>query len=296
LSTSADLLCLAAIILIAWLTGCGLLAALMLIPKTRGRIHGLWPLMLSEAGILLAGTLPWLLPQPVLGLALAIAAGRIGYESGAVNGGRVLPQAGSIGACLLIGIAGMAWFVDPAAWPMGLAVVALLLASTALVTSRRPPLRWVWRFLVFPALPFALFVFAACRLDVAFIFVLSLLLVEIFDSFSLLGGRLIGKRPLVPRLSPRKTWEGLAVGLLAVGLSAFAVAAVLDLKWLVAAAVAGAATAGAIAGDLMASAAKRRAGVKDYPAILPIQGGLLDIMDAWIVAGPLAVFTALLLQ
>ena len=143
---------------------------------------------------------------------------------------------------------------------------------------------------------FALFVFAARRFDVAFIFVLSLLIVEIFDSFSLLGGRLIGKRPLAPKLSPKKTWEGLAVGLMAVACSAFALAAILDKKLPIVVAIAAVATAGAIAGDLMASAAKRRAGVKDYPIILPVQGGLLDIMDAWIVAGPLAAFTAILLQ
>lgn len=295
MNASAELLCLAATILIAWLTGCALLAALTLFPKTQARIQGLWPLMFSEAGILLAGTLPWLLPQPVLGLALAIAALRIGYESGSVNG-RAQPQAGGIGACLLAGIAATAWFIDLSAWPLGLAVVALLLAGTTLAVLWRPSLAWLWRFLVFPALPFALFVFAARRLDVAFIFVLSLLLVEIFDSFSLLGGRLLGKRPLVPRLSPRKTWEGLAVGLVAVGLSAIALVAGLDLDWLVVAAVAGVATVGALAGDLLASAAKRRAGVKDYPTILPVQGGLLDIMDAWIVAGPLAAFAALLLQ
>ena len=296
MSTSAELLCLAATILIAWLTGCGLLAALMLFPKTRGRIHGLWPLMLSEAGILLAGTLPWLLPQPILGLALAAAAGRIGYESGAVNGGPAQPNAGSIGACLLLGIAVMAWFLDREAWPFGIVVVALLITCTALMTSWRPPLIWLWRFLLFPALPFALFVFAARWLDVAFIFVLSLLIVEIFDSFSLLGGRLIGKRPLVPKLSPKKTWEGLAAGLVAVGFSTFALAAIVEKELLIVVAIAIAATAGALAGDLIASAAKRRAGVKDYPIILPVQGGLLDIMDAWIVAGPLAAFTAILLQ
>lgn len=289
MSIPADLLYLAAIILIAWLAGCILLAALMLFPQTRGRIQGLWPLMLSEAGILFAGTLPWLLPQPILGLALSVAAGRIGYESGAVNGGPAQPKAGSIGACLLAGIAIGAWFLGREA----LVLLAIAITGIALVTLKHPPLLWLWRFLVFPALPFGLFVFAARRFDVAFIFVLALLIVEIFDSFSLLGGRLIGKRPLAPKLSPKKTWEGLAVGVMAVGFSAFALAAILDKTLLI---VAGVATAGAIAGDLMASAAKRRAGVKDYPVILPVQGGLLDIMDGWIVAGPLAAFTAILLQ
>jgi phosphatidate cytidylyltransferase len=44
--------------------------------------------------------------------------------------------------------------------------------------------------------------------------------------------------------------------------------------------------ASAVAGDLLASLAKRRAGVKDYPPIMKVQGGLLDIIDAWLVAGP----------
>lgn len=268
----------------------------MLPRKTRGRIQGLWPLMLSEAGILLAGTLPWLLTQPILGLALAAAAGRMGYESGTVNGGPAQPKAGSIGASLLVGIAIGAWFLGSESWPFGLALLALVITGITLMTSRQPSLMWLWRFLLFPALPFALFVFAARRFDLAFIFVLSFLIVEIFDSFSLLGGRLIGKRPLVPKLSPKKTWEGLAVGLMAVAFSAFALAAIFDKKLLIVVAIAIAATAGAIAGDLIASAAKRRAGVKDYPIILPIQGGLLDVMDAWIVAGPLAAFTAILLQ
>ena len=40
-----------------------------------------------------------------------------------------------------------------------------------------------------------------------------------------------------------------------------------------------------VAGDLAASRLKRVAGVKDYPAVLPHQGGLLDITDAWIATG-----------
>jgi phosphatidate cytidylyltransferase len=62
------------------------------------------------------------------------------------------------------------------------------------------------------------------------------------------------------------------------------------------AAISAVATAGAVVGDLTASAAKRRVGVKDYPALLAIQGGLLDIYDAWIVAAPLAAVLAVLLS
>ena len=296
MNVSADLLHLANIMLLVWLAGCALLAGLMLHPVTRGRIHGLWPLMLSEAAILFAGTLPWLLPQPILGLAIAVAAGRIGYESATVNATPAQPKAGSLGACLLAGIAMAAWFLGSKNWPAGLSLSAFMAAVIMVISLRHSRFQWLGQFLMFPGLPVALFVLAARRFDVGFIFVLSFLIVEIFDSFSLLGGRLFGKRLFAPRLSPKKTWEGLAAGLLAVAFSAFALASILGKELLLIAAVAVVATAGAVAGDLLASAAKRRAGVKDYPVILPIQGGLLDIMDAWIVAGPLAAFTAMALS
>ena len=51
----------------------------------------------------------------------------------------------------------------------------------------------------------------------------------------------------------------------------------------------------AIAGDLLGSLAKRLAGVKDYPAVMAVQGGLLDITDAWLVAGPCLAGLAVLL-
>ncbi|NMD07821.1 MAG: phosphatidate cytidylyltransferase [Phyllobacteriaceae bacterium] len=175
------------------------------------------------------------------------------------------------------------------------AVLAIGIAAGATI-SLRPSLQWIWRFLLFPALPFAAFTFAAKWFEVPIAFVLALLIVEIFDSFALLGGRLFGKRLLAPKLSPRKTWEGLLTGLAAVFLVSGGLASALDLSMATVAAISAVATAGAVVGDLTASAAKRRAGVKDYPALLAIQGGLLDIYDAWIVAAPLAAVLAVLLS
>jgi phosphatidate cytidylyltransferase len=62
------------------------------------------------------------------------------------------------------------------------------------------------------------------------------------------------------------------------------------------AAITSASTIGAIVGDLTASAAKRRAHVKDYPAVIAGQGGLLDIYDSWIVAGPFSAGTIMMLK
>jgi phosphatidate cytidylyltransferase len=201
-----------------------------------------------------------------------------------------------VGAFLLICLAVFAWFVNHMTDGSVLGAWLAVLIAVAVFAIVQSAKEWLWRFLIFPALPFVLFVNAAWRPEVASIFVLSLFIVEIFDSFALLGGRLFGKRPLVPKLSPRKTWEGLAVGLIAVFLAACAITFTLEMDVFTVAAIAGASTIGAIVGDLTASAAKRRAHVKDYPAVIASQGGLLDIYDSWIVAGPLSVGAVMLLK
>lgn len=291
-----ETLVLACIILAAWLLGCCLLLALLLVPRARSRIQGLWPLMLSEAGILFAATAPWLLPLPFLGIALSAAALRIGYESGKVNGGPSNPNGGLFGAGLLLACCFLAWFSGPLHALPALALATLSAILLFLLSVRGPGLGWLRSFMLFPALPFTALVFVARWSDAAAICVLALLLVEVFDSFSLLGGRLFGKHLLFPRLSPRKTWEGLLTGVVAVALSALALSPVLGTAWPTMIAIAATTTLGALIGDLTASAAKRRAGVKDYPAVLAVQGGLLDIYDAWIVAAPLAAAVAVLLR
>ena len=99
-------------------------------------------------------------------------------------------------------------------------------------------------------------------------------------------GRSIGKRHLAPVLSPKKTWEGTIASIL----GAFLVALVfsrfvnIPLPHLL-----GMAAAGNVAGqmgDLFESAFKRSAGVKDSGTLLPGHGGVLDRIDALILAFP----------
>ncbi len=107
-------------------------------------------------------------------------------------------------------------------------------------------------------------------------------------------GRTFGRTPLAPRLSPNKTREGVAGNVLgaAVGLAAFAPAIVpsygvpfcLVLIPLVA--------AGALWGDLLESAAKREAGVKDAGRWLPGFGGILDRIDSLVVTVALGYWIA----
>jgi phosphatidate cytidylyltransferase len=110
------------------------------------------------------------------------------------------------------------------------------------------------------------------------------LVVAVFDGFSQVFGQLVGRRPLVPRVSPRKTVEGL-IGGLAAGLLVAVVARSLVHRSFVDALTVGLSIClVALAGDLAASWLKRRAGLKDYGALLPGHGGVLDRFDSFLPA------------
>ncbi|MBK6829830.1 MAG: phosphatidate cytidylyltransferase [Flavobacteriales bacterium] len=107
------------------------------------------------------------------------------------------------------------------------------------------------------------------------------------DTGAYLVGKLLGRNKLMPTVSPGKTWEGFVGGVLLTALVGWAISAstdVLSLRfWLVAATVV--ALAGTI-GDLLESALKRAAGVKDSGRILPGHGGILDRFDGYLLAAP----------
>jgi phosphatidate cytidylyltransferase len=101
------------------------------------------------------------------------------------------------------------------------------------------------------------------------------------DTGAYLGGRLLGTRKLAPRISPNKTWEGLAAGIL------FGTFAVwwygLSSEWMGGrdGAILGVAVAlAAPVGDLLESAVKRDAGTKDAGTLFGAHGGALDRLDA----------------
>ncbi len=117
------------------------------------------------------------------------------------------------------------------------------------------------------------------------------------DTAAYTFGRLFGRRKMAPRLSPGKTWAGLggALGGSAVGGCAWLMLAtpLFNESWTVAPWYACAAyglvvgLAGLI-GDLCESLIKRDLGCKDSAAIIPGFGGLLDLLDSILFAGPVA--------
>jgi len=108
------------------------------------------------------------------------------------------------------------------------------------------------------------------------------------DSGAYYVGRTFGRHPMSPKISPNKTLEGLAGGVVTTYVAAALTANILDLG-MAPIHVAGLATILAVAaplGDLVESQFKRDSGVKDSSALLPGHGGLLDRTDSLFYSAP----------
>ena len=117
---------------------------------------------------------------------------------------------------------------------------------------------------------------------------LLLLCVMASDAAQYVSGKLLGRHKLAPVISPKKTWEGLAGGALVTALVAAAVARLITPFHPAVAALIGVAfSVTGLLGDLLISAVKRDAGVKDTGAVLPGQGGILDRCDSLLLTAPL---------
>lgn len=110
------------------------------------------------------------------------------------------------------------------------------------------------------------------------------------DTFAYLVGKGFGKHPFAPKLSPKKTMEGFVGGII----GTLIIGAVTNFFWGLTAmpiALSLAVTVSLIApfGDLVASALKREADIKDSGVFLPGHGGALDRLDSFITAAPIAI-------
>jgi phosphatidate cytidylyltransferase len=114
----------------------------------------------------------------------------------------------------------------------------------------------------------------------------TLTLVWTGDTAAYFVGRTMGRWKMSPQLSPGKTWEGATANLLGALLvgALFGFFTRMDPAHLLVMAVLGS-VAGQV-GDSFESAFKRSAGVKDSGSILPGHGGILDRIDALILAAP----------
>jgi phosphatidate cytidylyltransferase len=125
----------------------------------------------------------------------------------------------------------------------------------------------------------------------------TLALVWAADTGAFFAGRWLGRVPLAPRVSPKKTWEGVFGGMLVSGLVAWLAATFVfsvEVGQFVAICIAVAAVS--IVGDLTESMLKRAVGLKDSGSVFPGHGGMLDRIDSVTAAAPALVFALLTLQ
>ena len=120
--------------------------------------------------------------------------------------------------------------------------------------------------------------------------VLLLATIMVSDTAQYYGGRWLGRTPLAPAISPKKTIEGALFGV-AAGVALMMTLAVvtpeLDQSTAPERALLGVALVGlGIAGDLFESQLKRGAGVKDASVLIPGHGGMLDRIDSLLFAAP----------
>jgi phosphatidate cytidylyltransferase len=266
--------------------------------KSGGAPGGALAARVGTAAVLIALLLAGLFLLPPLGvallMALIIAVG--GFEWARLAGFRVplarFYAAGIVLALLLFFFTkafDAAFVVGAAFWivavPAWLAVGVKPQHSAALTAAG-------WVVLVPPAL--AVVVLGARDA------LLVLALVWIADTVAYFAGRRWGRRKLAPSISPGKTWEGAAGGL--IGAAAYAMIVSILFAGVEAtriAAFVGAAAALAIVsiiGDLFESAVKRQAGVKDSGTILPGHGGMLDRIDSATATLPVAALLVPLLK
>jgi len=117
------------------------------------------------------------------------------------------------------------------------------------------------------------------------------------DVFAYLVGSAIGKHPLAPAISPRKSWEGLiagTVGTAGVWLGAGALLR-LPIGWGALISIGLIASVAAVIGDLAESRIKREARVKDSGTLLPGHGGFLDRFDSFIMVAIVTYYSLYLL-
>lgn len=109
------------------------------------------------------------------------------------------------------------------------------------------------------------------------------------DSAAYIFGSTFGRHKLAPKLSPKKSWEGFLAGVVISMLVWVIVPLLFSLKgWGLSSGLifGGTVACAGLAGDLLESHLKRRAGVKDAGTILPGHGGVLDRFDSLLVAAP----------
>jgi phosphatidate cytidylyltransferase len=120
--------------------------------------------------------------------------------------------------------------------------------------------------------------------------IILFILVTVFsDIGGYAAGATLGRHPMAPSLSPKKSWEGFAGSVLTcAAVGGIGMPLLLGPPWWTGAILGAVAAVGATLGDLVESSIKRDLGIKDMGTLLPGHGGLMDRLDSLVVVAPIA--------
>lgn len=180
-------------------------------------------------------------------------------------------------------------FGGPVPLMAGVAIATWAALALPMLLERRPPalhgLLATALGMVLITMPVGTFLLLGAESYGAFAFLYLLLMAN--DGLSEGLGRLFGKTPIWPDISPNKTWGGTIGGILSSLVLGYLMRFLVP-EWSAGAAMAVAAGVSLFAGigDLLASSIKREVGVKDFGQVLPGHGGVLDRFDSLLFATP----------
>ncbi len=244
----------------------------------------------------------WASPLPVFAAILAVIFALAGWEWARLSGLAGVSGRIAYVALLLLGMAGLYFGLTVDNLALAVFVLALVWWSMALMMVLSfPQGSEMWRrsglargiaglFILLPAW-LALVVLHGQVEDGPGWVILLVMLVWAADTGAYFAGRALGRHKLAPKVSPGKTWEGAAGGLLLAlliallgslwlspggGMVAFVVLVLLTI-------------AISVLGDLVESLFKRITDIKDSGGLLPGHGGMLDRIDSLTAAAPLFV-------
>lgn len=191
-----------------------------------------------------------------------------------------------------LGMLALTWFAGPPLLVVGLGVTVAVLVVWRLADGATgyhvdvPAATLVATYVPFLG---AFAVLLVAPLDGHLRIIATLAVVVLSDTGGYVAGVLAGRHPMAPRISPKKSWEGLGGSLLACAIGgALLLYFMFDVTWWLGALFGITLAIAATLGDLTESMIKRDLGVKDMSNLIPGHGGLMDRLDSILFVLPVA--------
>ncbi len=178
----------------------------------------------------------------------------------------------------------------------GLILFILMIYLVNLYQQKKPTFTQItvlFSGLIYAALPFALlndFAYPLCKSTYTPHLLMGFFVLQwTSDTGAYIAGMTMGKHKMIPRISPKKSWEGFAGGIVLSLIVGWLIAAPFGIlnhyQWII---LAGIISITGVFGDLLESSLKRSLDIKDSGHFLPGHGGVLDRFDSIFISVPAA--------